>query len=461
VRAVADLSVQVLERIYASGRTKPRDVVAAIYDRIGSGRPEWIYQRPRVEALEACAAVEQRRVSGEPLPLYGIPFGVKDNIDVAGMPTTAACEAFAYVPERDARCVEYLLQAGAICLGKTNLDQFATGLSGVRSPYGACSSVGNSLYVSGGSSSGSAVAVALGHVSFALGTDTGGSGRIPAGFNGLVGVKPTVGRLSSRGLVPNCPIIDCPSIFALTVEDGSRILKITDGFDADDPFSRRAIRSISPPPDAGPFRFGVLTVEDREWHGMPECGRLYETAIQRFVEIGGMPVEIDFAPFREAGQMLFNGPWIAERSAALGPIVGDRQDALLDVTRAVLATAQRYDAAKAFAAMHRLAHLRLAVWRQLDSLSALVVPTASRPFTIEEMNADPIRLNNQLGHYSYFANLLDLCAMAIPNGVLSCGVPMGITLLAPAWNDENLAALARRFAADRHKPQRERAAAAG
>jgi allophanate hydrolase len=446
VRALPDLSITALDRIYASGRMTSRDLVSALYDRIGSHGPEWIFLRPRKDALAACADVEARRAAGEPLALYGVPFGVKDNIDVAGMPTTAACPSFSRVPERSARSVELLERAGAICLGKTNLDQFATGLSGTRSPYGACSSIGNPLYVSGGSSSGSAVVVAAGHVSFALGTDTGGSGRIPAGFNSVVGIKPTVGRVSTRGLLPNCPTLDCVSIFAHTVDDGARVLEVIDGFDPDDPFARPVPARATVPP-ARPFRFGVLAPADREWFGMPDCAALYDAACERLAALGGTPVAVDFAPLREAGHMLFDGPWIAERRAALAPFVDGREDTLLHVTRAVLATADRYDAERTFAALHRLARLRRATERQFNPISMLVVPTAPRPFTIAEMEADPIRLNNQLGHYSYFANLLDLCAVAVPNGVLPCGVPMGVTLLAPAWADERLAGIARRFEA--------------
>jgi allophanate hydrolase len=444
LRGFFDLSLARLRRAYTSGTSRPSDVVAGLYERIGAGRPDWIFVRPREQALEACAAIEARRAAGEALLLFGVPFSVKDNIDVAGMPTTAACPAFAYMPTRSARCVELLLQAGAICLGKTNLDQFATGLSGARSPHGACSSVGNPLYISGGSSSGSAVVVAAGQVSFALGTDTGGSGRIPAGFNGVVGVKPTVGRVSTAGLVPNCASLDCPSIFALNVDDGALLLDVIAGFDADDPFSRR-IPSRSGVLPTQSFAFGVLAAQDREWCGMEECAALYEAACARLVEIGGTPVEIDFAPFREAGQMLFDGPWIAERRAALARFFAANRSALLDVTRAVLETADVYDAADAFTAQHRLARLRREVEGQFASLAAIVVPTAPRPFTLAEMQVDPIRLNNQLGNYSYFANLLDLCAIAIPNGVLDCGVPMGITLLAPAWCDERLTAIAKRF----------------
>jgi allophanate hydrolase len=442
----SDLSLTTLDRLYASGRVRPRDVIAAIYDRIGNAvRPGWIFLRAREEALRACTEVEARQAAGESFALYGIPFGVKDNIDVAGMPTTAACPALERFPTRSARSVEVLLKAGAICLGKTNLDQLATGLSGARSPYGACSSIGNVLYISGGSSSGSAVTVAAGHVSFTLGTDTGGSGRIPAGFNGIVGIKPTVGRVSARGVVPNCPTLDCVSIFALTVDDGVRVLKLIEGFDAEDPFSRQRPSSLDTTTGLHPesFRVGVLASKDQEWFGMPECAILYHQACERLARIAGTAVEVDFAPFRETGRMLFNGPWIAERRAAVASLIDGREIALLDVIRTVLQTGAQYQGTTVFDGIHRLAALRRAIEQQFASIDAFLVPTAPRPFTLEAMNADPIRLNNQLGYYSYFANLLDLCAVAIPNGVLECGVPMGVTLLSPAWADERLADIAR------------------
>ena len=262
------LSLANLCKAYAAG-ARPSELVAAIYDRICSAAigPAWIHLRPREEALRACAEIETRSAARQSLPLFGVPFGVKDNIDVAGMPTTAACPAFSYTPERSARSVELLLAAGGVCLGKTNLDQFATGLSGTRSPYGACGAVGNPLYVSGGSSSGSAVVVATGLVSFALGTDTGGSGRIPAGFNGIIGIKPTVGRISTRGLVPNCPTLDCVSVFALSIDDGMQVLTVIEGFDVDDQFSRPAVA----PGHVGALRavslWGARTARPRVvWH---------------------------------------------------------------------------------------------------------------------------------------------------------------------------------------------------
>ncbi len=424
----------------------PLQVLDTAYGRIEAERDRncWIYVRPLAEAQDECRKLMARAQAGERLPLLGVPFGVKDNIDVAGMPTTAACPSFSYQPARSAHSVERLIAAGAICIGKTNLDQFATGLSGARSPYGACVTVANPNYISGGSSSGSAVAVAAGHVAFALGTDTGGSGRIPAGFNGIVGIKPTIGLVSSRGLVPNCPTLDCVSIFCNSVHDGETILGLIEGFDVDDPYSRPAGTARAAAPGSA-FRFGRVKSDQLETFGLPDCAALYEDACARFTDLGGTAVEIDFAPFAEAGHMLFAGPWVAERRAAIAALTDIDTGDLLDVTRTVLRTATGFSAMDAFAAQHRLLRLRRQTQAVLADLDALVVPTAPRPIALDDMARDPITLNSSLGHYSYFANLLDLCAVAIPNAVLPNGIPMGVTLLAPAWSDRPLMALARRL----------------
>ncbi len=433
------------EPVLDTKHTSQASALKAAYERIERERERncWIYIRPIEEALGELSRVVCRAPSEGALPLLGVPFAVKDNIDVAGMPTSAACPSYSYVPTRSAQCVERLIAAGAICLGKTNLDQLATGLSGARSPYGICASVANGEYVSGGSSSGSAVAVAAGHVVFSLGTDTGGSGRIPAGFNGVVGIKPTVGLVSSRGLVPNCPTLDCPSVFCNSVSDGRKILDVISGYDQLDPYSRRPTTF----PLAAPkqFRFGRLSTEQLRSFGMPECKILYQRACERLVQIGGEAVEIDFAPFVEAGELLFNGPWVAERRSAIGRLIDIKEGRLLDLTRQILRSAERFSAVDAFSAQHRLLQLRRQVQILYESMDALIVPTAPRPFTIAEMTANPIALNNQLGYYSYFANLLDLCGLAIPNGTLSNGMAMGATLLAPAWRDYVLLDIAGRL----------------
>jgi len=448
LKKTVDLSFKAVRHAYANG-LRPHDIISRAANTISLAAKTnaWIHAESLNRLLAQCDVLEQHRASGEVLPLFGIPFGVKDNIDVANMPTTAACPGFTYTPDRSARSVQLLVEAGAICMGKTNLDQFATGLSGARSAYGTCGSVGNPLYVSGGSSSGSAVAVAAGHVSFALGTDTGGSGRIPAGFNGIVGIKPTVGRVSTRGLVPNCRSLDCVSIFAASVAEGMDVLRSIDGFDLDDAYCKiPPANSVTIQPKAvRQFSFGRLKKPDLQCFGMDECGRLYEEACDRIAGIGGQPVEIDFAPFLAAGKLLFDGPWIAERRSALEPFASSNPDALLDVTRRVLDVADKFSAVQAFDGMSQLASLKRAVEKQFSSISVLVVPTAPRPFTIEDMDRNPIELNNKLGYYSYFANLLELCGIAVPNGMLSCGVPMGVTFLAPAWADERLGVVASQF----------------
>jgi allophanate hydrolase len=306
----------------APAGSDPLQAIETAYRRIEAERDRhcWIHVRPIAETRDHCRTLMARADAGERFPLLGVLFGVKDNIDVAGMPTTAAVPAFSYMPARSAESVERLIAAGAVCIGKTNLDQLATGLSGARSPYGSCATVADPRYVSGGSSSGSAVAVAAGHVAFALGTDTGGSGRIPAGFNDIVGIKPTVGLVSSRGLVPNCPTLDCVSVFCNSVQDGAAILDVIEGFDAEDPYSRPAPASVGTLAD-GKFRFGRLPARDLEFFGMPECGALYERACARFSTLGGTPVEIDFAPFAEAGEMMFAGPWVAERRASISALM--------------------------------------------------------------------------------------------------------------------------------------------
>jgi allophanate hydrolase len=430
---------------FASGGD-PFQSIETAYRRIEAERDRccWIHVRPIAETLDHCRALMTRAGAGESFPLLGVLFGVKDNIDVAGMATTAACPSFSTMPTRSAHSVDRLIDAGAICIGKTNLDQLATGLSGARSPYGACASVADPRYVSGGSSSGSAVAVAAGHVAFALGTDTGGSGRIPAGFNDIVGIKPTIGLVSSRGLVPNCPTLDCVSIFCNSVADGAAILDVIEGFDIEDCYSRPAPTRDSR--DAvGPFRFGRLAAKDLEFFGMSECGALYEQACDRFSRLGGVAFEIDYAPFSEAGELMFAGPWVAERRAAISALIEIETADILDVTKAVLRPGADYSAMDAFTALHRLARLRRMSQSIFNGIDALVVPTAPRPILLEDMQRDPIALNTCLGHYSYFANLLDLCGVAIPNGTLPNGMPMGVTLLAPAWSDRPLLALARRL----------------
>ncbi len=443
----APLTIAGLRNLYRHDAATAVDVIRDVYERVHqAARPDvWISIRPQSQAMAAAEALASR--PRDALPLYGIPFAVKDNIDVAGLPTTAACPSYAYTPAASAACVAALEQAGAICVGKTNLDQFATGLCGVRSPYGACGSAYDSKVIAGGSSSGSAVAVALGQVAFSLGTDTGGSGRIPAAFNNVVGLKPTVGTIPTRGAVPNCRTLDCISVFAQTVSDAVLVADMMRVFDERDPFSRNLPSDFAwGLSDAGQsFRFGVVRDHDLEFFGNREAPALYCAAIRRMEEIGGTAVPVDFAPFRAAGALLFDGPWIAERAAAIGAFVQEHPEAVLPVIRSVLGSAARWNAVDMFAALHRRQALKREVEQIFTSIDALVVPTAGTSFTIAEMEAEPVERNTMLGFYSYFVNLLDLCAVATPNGFYGDGIPAGITLVAPAFHDNACATIAQRF----------------
>ncbi len=434
-----------LRAAYRDGGSTPRDVVRTAYARIrADARPGlWISLRAEDEALALAELLEQQ--GPDTLPLYGIPFSVKDNIDVAGLETTAACPGYGYRPERSARVVAALQAKGAICLGKTNLDQFATGLNGTRSPYGPCGSAFDPLMVSGGSSSGSAVSVALQHVAFSIGTDTGGSGRIPAGLNNVVGLKPTLGTLSSAGLVPCCRTLDCPSVFAMSVEDAVEVAQaafLPDPADAslrDD--ADRARYGIDPVPEG-------LTVlaphpEQREFFGNAAGRALYEAALERLAGLGAQLRTIDYLPFLEAGNLVFDGPWIADRYASVGAFVDSHGDEVLPSVRAVLDKARGWSAADVFAAMARLRELKAKARAAFASGAVLALPTVAPLYSIAEMQADPITRNTHHGHYSYFANPLDLCAFSVPAGFYAGGMPFGITLFAPAFEDAKLAGLAR------------------
>jgi len=391
----------------------------------------------RARQLEQMARADARVLS---LPLYGIPFAVKDNIDVAGLPTTAACPSFSRVPVRSARAVEKLEAAGAIMVGKTNLDQFATGLNGTRSPYGAVPNAFRPEYIAGGSSSGSAVAVALGEVSFSLGTDTAGSGRVPAGLNNLIGLKPSRGLISARGVVPACQSLDCVSVFALSVPDAVTVLDSARGFDAEDPWSRELALS-APLPE----RFTFALPEQLEFHGDAHALHAFNEAVDRVEGLGGKRVTIDFAPYLEAAALLYEGPWVAERLAAIRPFFEQHADEVHPVVRKIIEGADKYSAADLFAGLTRLEALKKAtapLWNRAD---VMLVPTAPTAYTIAELLAEPFLNNRRLGHYTNFVNLLDMAAIAVPAAMRPDGLPSGITLIAPAGSDLMLAELAQRF----------------
>lgn len=380
------------------------------------------------------------------LPLFGIPFAIKDNMDLQGHPTTAGCPAYAYVAKETAPAIARLLAAGAILVGKTSMDQFATGTTGTRSPYGPCPSALNPAYVAGGSSSGSAVAVAAGLVSFSLGTDTAGSGRIPAAFNAIVGLKPTRGRVSIRGIVPACRSIDCVSVFANNVLDAAEVLKIIEGFDPAEGYSRRIER---------PHRdirstlegcvLGLPRSDQLEFFGCRRSTEAFRNAAARLRKLGVKTVEFDYGPFSEVAQMIYKGPWMAERYSSLKTFFDTHPDEIFPVTYRAISGSDRFSAADAFTAQHRLADLKRIIEPMWDEIDAVVTPTVPRAHTIAEVLENPVELNNNLGYYTNFVNLLDLCAIAIPAEVGEAGLPFSITLAAPAWNEDGLCSLATEF----------------
>jgi allophanate hydrolase len=398
--------------------------------------------RARARQLDADAAADPSTI--ERLPLFGIPFAVKDNIDVAGMPTTAGCPAFAYTPSETAPVVVRLLAAGAVLLGKTNLDQFATGLVGTRSPYGIPRNPFDARFIPGGSSSGSAVAVATGLVSFALGTDTAGSGRIPAAFNNIVGLKPTRGLLSTRGTVPACRSLDCVSVLASTARDAAAVLDAAAWFDPDDPLARAPAAATLPSFGTG-FRFGVPRCYELEFFGDQETAGLFGAAVGMLEQAGGTRVETSFAPFRDAGRLLYEGPWVAERLNATETLLRDNAGAVLPITRSILLCGGHYSALDAYRAQYELAALRRAAEGALAEFDVLVLPTAGTNYEIAAVAAEPLRLSANLGLYTSFVNLLDLAAIALPAGFGSSGLPFGISLIAPAFRDAALLDLGARF----------------
>ena len=428
------LNIDALSSAYASGGLTPSEVIADIYQRIEERgvRPVWITLVPQAEATAKAKAAQKG-------PLFGIPFAVKDNIDVAGLPTTCACPEFAYVPTRSATVVERLEAAGAILIGKTNMDQFATGLVGTRSPYGIPTSVFNPDYVSGGSSSGSAVAVAAGLVSFSLGTDTAGSGRVPAAFNNIVGLKPTKGLISTRGVVPACRTQDVVSIFGLTVADAASVLSVAAAPDAKDVYAREApAGGTGGAPSPSVMRIGVPN-GPLDFFGDRDAKALYHAAVERLAKLGARIVEINLAPFREVAGLLYSGPWVAERFAAIKDFAEARPEAIHEVVRGIILGSAKISAVDAFQDFYRLAELTRAADAQWACMDALILPTTGTTYKIADVLSDPVRLNTNLGAYTNFVNLMDLSALAVPAGFRPDGLPFGVTLIGRAFADRAIA----------------------
>jgi allophanate hydrolase len=421
-----------------------RDPAAARADLLGLASlldladPAWISIADPAAIERQFAATAKRRMQGDDLPLLGVPFAVKDNIDVAGFATTAACPAFAYQPDRDAAVVARLIAAGAIVVGKTNLDQFATGLVGTRSPFGAVPNAFDPRYISGGSSSGSASVVARGLVPFALGTDTAGSGRVPAGANNIVGLKPTRGAWSNAGLVPACRSLDCISVMATTLADALLVDGVVRGPDADDPQSRR-----------GPATARCLPARPRL--GIPAVPQFFGDAQARAAWFAALDaidadwVGLDFAPLHAVAALLYEGPWVAERLVAIEAFVATHSELMDPTVRAIIAGGAQFSATDLFRAHHQLAELAIPAQAIMASVDALLVPTVPSHPTIDAVLSDPVASNSRLGSYTNFVNLLDWSALALPAGFRRDGLPFGVTLIGPTWAEHDLARLAARW----------------
>ncbi|MDP3417986.1 allophanate hydrolase [Falsiroseomonas sp.] len=424
--------IAALHAAYAAGLTPSAllQALSARHDALAD--PGIFLHRPAPADLDAAVAALPEFDPAR-YPLWGVPVAVKDNIDVAGMPTTAACPDFAHLPAGSAPAVARLVAAGALVIGKTNLDQFATGLVGTRTPHPIPRNACAPDRVPGGSSSGSAVAVAQGLALLALGTDTAGSGRVPAALNGLVGLKPSVGAIPSRGVVPACPSLDCISVFANSVADAWAGFAVMAGADDRDPWSRPITLGT---PGAPLTRLGIPRAADLHLDGA-EQRAAWDASLARIAPHVTID-EIDLTPFLETARLLYEGAFVAERDAAFGHLVP--RDAMHPVTQRILAGAARFTATDAFAGLHRLAALRLATLPAWARMEALLVPTAPNFPTLAELEADPIGPNARLGTYTNFVNLQDLAALAVPAMRRPDGLPFGITLIGPRGRDAALAA---------------------
>jgi allophanate hydrolase len=442
------MTVSDLRAAYDSEALTVSQVVSEVLRMIGErgddgtwvtvGEPELLLARAR--ELESDPSARQ-------LPLYGVPFGVKDSIDVVGYPTTLACPEYAHWPDRTAPVVQRLLDAGAVMIGKTNLDQFATGLNGTRTPYPIPRSVFGGDLISGGSSSGSALAVALGEVPFTVATDTAGSGRVPPAMNAVVGYKPSRGLISTVGLVPACRSLDCVSLIAGTVEDLAYVFDLVAAGDECDAWSRARAHTST---DLATIRVGLPEPTELEFFGDEAMAAAHSVARARLAEDLTV-VTPPLAPFLDAGALLYSGPWVAERLAEFGDFLADHPGAVLPVVATIISGGARFSAVDVFRAQYRLAELKSVVARLFETMDVLVLPTIGTTFTVAEVLADPIGTNTTLGHYTHFGNLLDLCAVAVPTGLTSDGRPASAMVLGPALFDDTVLAVAAKITRD-HPP---------
>jgi allophanate hydrolase len=433
--------VRGLQNAYVTEQLLPSQVIDLVLKRIedrgedGVWISRWSDDELRQRAAQLDRICQERGTAG--MPLFGVPCAVKDNVDVAGLATTAGCPAFSFQPARNASCVQRLIDAGAVVIGKTNMDQFATGLTGTRSPYGTAHSVlGNGL-ISGGSSSGSAVAVAAGVVSFALGTDTAGSGRVPAALNGIVGCKPTRGLVSTTGVVPACRSLDCVSIFTANAADAATVLDVLKNFDPADAWSRPDPESNRDCDQSSP-RLAIPSPAELDFEGDGEMREAFEAAVARAQEQAATTMPTTIAPLLEAGELLYHGPWVAERLSELEEFFSTHPRDVLPITRQVIEGGRHYSAVDTFRAWHRLKELQRwtdQLWQDAD---VLIMPTVPTTFTMAEIAEEPVRRNSVLGRFTQFVNLLDLAALTVPTGRTADGRPASITLIGPAFSDPML-----------------------
>lgn len=439
------LTISDIHNAYRNGNLTPKQLLMDCWQKAKQDKNNsWISLLSEQDLEKYLESLQDH--SPEDMPLFGIPFAIKDNIDLADLPTTAACKQFSYQPINSASVVDTLISAGAIPLGKTNLDQFATGLVGVRSPYGACKNSFDPNYVSGGSSAGSAVSVASGQVCFSLGTDTAGSGRVPASFNNIYGLKGSKGRISCSGVVPACKSLDCVTIFALCAADMQAVWQVAAVYDATDVFSRQSVPSK---PIGERFKFGVPTPEQLKFFGDKEAERLFYQSLEILKSLGGEAVSINIQPFIDVAELLYQGPWVAERLAAIEDFYRRDPNSCLPVIQTIIGGAEKYSAVDAYNTLYELQRLKKITDSELAKVDCIVTPTAGTIYPISEVEADPITLNSNLGYYTNFMNLLDYCAVAIPSGFRQsdpkAGLPFGITLFSQAFQDDALISLADRW----------------
>ncbi len=431
-----NLNIKLLREKYLSDELEVEDVISSILEKIEQTRDYniWIYTLNKQELEPYLKNLKTKKI--EDLPLYGIPFAIKDNIDLESIPTTAACKEYKYIAKQSAFVVKQLIEAGAIPIGKTNLDQFATGLVGTRSDYGECKNSINPEYISGGSSSGSAVSVALEMVSFSLGTDTAGSGRVPAAFNNLIGVKATKGVISTSGVVPACRSLDCVTIFAKTLSEAKTVFNVANKYDKEDIYSRVYTPSIKKAKKE--FTFAIPKKENLEFFGDEEAKDLYIKAVEKFESLGATAVEIDFEPFIESANLLYSGPWVTERYIAIKDMITNHEEAVNKTVGTIIKSGEKIDAINYFESEYILKKNRKYVDEVLEKFDFILTPTTGTIYKIAEVNANPIQLNTNLGYYTNFMNLLDLSAIALPAGFRKNKLPFGVTIVGDNFDEELL-----------------------